>query len=420
MKKISRAQISTIKEMLYPERKNSQREWNKKILKNLKELEEENKRITEEKKNYISPEPYKIKKFKNIPSRLKFDTAKWIAQKQNKLEIFSRTLNIEQERNFSKPRPFIRNSDTITFNSTMNKPSTSVIETRPFLNDINKNNDENIYNLLNNRKTSMFEQYYSNRQNSKTYQVTNNNNFNNNINNNNNNQDFNNNQESIYNIQNQNKNINDIDSQLKEKDEAIAQLIKDYKEKYGTDEALEKMISEYYGKKDKNEINYIQMNENIYENPNYYSIDSGIILPKIPRNYIRENRKLVIENKIPLKHKQNEEPIIKNIKHKNYGKVPNYIKKYELERKIQKEEKKRQEEASKYPKGTRLLSEEERLGTLDGLIENKKEITNKIEKMPITNRTNSIRMRREELFRKLEEIEKAINMFSKKKVFVKI
>ena len=40
--------------------------------------------------------------------------------------------------------------------------------------------------------------------------------------------------------------------------------------------------------------------------------------------------------------------------------------------------------------------------------------------MPITTRTNSIRVRKEELFKKLEEIEKAIDMFSRKQVFIKV
>ena len=115
-----------------------------------------------------------------------------------------------------------------------------------------------------------------------------------------------------------------------------------------------------------------------------------------------------------------EEPVVANNKHKDYGKVPEYIKKYELEREIKKEEIKRQEEAAKYPKGTKLLSEEERISTLNGLIENKKEITNQLEKMPITTRTNSIRIRKEELCKKLEEIEKAIDMFSRKQVFIKV
>ena len=141
---------------------------------------------------------------------------------------------------------------------------------------------------------------------------------------------------------------------------------------------------------------------------------------EIQKNYIRENRKLVIENRIPLKYKKVEEPKNIEVKHKDFGKVPLYIKKYELEREMKKEEMKKMEEMAKYPKGTKLLTEEERLNTLNGLIENKKEINNKIEKMPITTRTNSIRVRKEELFNKLEEIEKAIEMFSKKQVFVKM
>ena len=66
--------------------------------------------------------------------------------------------------------------------------------------------------------------------------------------------------------------------------------------------------------------------------------DAPIILPKIQKNYIRENRQLVTENKIPTKTKFVEEK--SDAKHKDYGKVPDYIKKYELEREIMKEEKK--------------------------------------------------------------------------------
>ena len=51
---------------------------------------------------------------------------------------------------------------------------------------------------------------------------------------------------------------------------------------------------------------------------------------------------------------------------------------------------------------------------------NKKELTNQLEKMPITTRTNAVRIRKEELIKKLEEIEKAIDMFSRKHVFVKL
>ena len=145
--------------------------------------------------------------------------------------------------------------------------------------------------------------------------------------------------------------------------------------------------------------------------------DAPIILPKIHKNYIRENRQLVMENKIPTKTKFIEEK--NDAKHKDYGKVPEYIKKYELEREIRKEEIKKQEAAAKYPKGTKLLSEEERVETLNGLMNSKKELTNLLEKLPITTRTLAMQNKKDELIKKIEEVEKAIEMFSKKQVFIK-
>lgn len=405
MKKIPKAEISTIKEILYPEKKKTN-EWNKKNLKNLKEIEEKNKRIREEKKNFISPEPYKIEKFKNIPSKLKSDTKNWIMQEQNKHIIPPKTANTEQKRNYSKPRTNQKKNELTPIS---NKPSTSINDTRPFYNEINDLKEENIYNILNNKQVSMFDKYYANKKNSKMTNNIYDSNINKNFNDNINNIDIN------YN--NNLNNQEDLNEKLKEKDEAIEKLINEYKEKYGTDEALENMINEYYNKSAKKDMPSINNKANKI---NYNNNDNKIILPKIQKNYIRENRQLIIENKIPLKHKQNGEDMIQNNKHKDYGKVPEYIKKYELERQLKKEELKRQEEASKYPKGTKLLSEEERISTLNGLLENKKEITNQLEKMPITTRTNSIRIRKEELLNKLEEIEKAIEMFSKKQVFVKI
>ncbi len=405
MKKIPKAEISTIKAILYPEKKKTN-EWNKKNLKNLKEIEEKNKKIREEKKNFISPEPYKIEKFKNIPSKLKSDTKNWIMQEQNKHIIPPKTANIEQKRNYSKP-PTNQKKNELTPIS--NKPSTSINDTRPFYNENNDLKEENIYNILNNKQVSMFDKYYANKKNSKLTNNINDSKMNKNINDKINNIDIN------YN--NNSNNQEDLNEQLKEKDETIEKLINEYKEKYGTDEALENMINEYYNKSVKKDIPVINKKTN---KTNYNINDNKIILPKIQKNYIRENRQLIIENKIPLKHKQNGEDMIQNNKHKDYGKIPEYIKKYELERELKKEELKRQEEAAKYPKGTKLLSEEERISTLNGLLENKKEITNQLEKMPITTRTNSIRIRKEELLNKLEELEKAIEMFSKKQVFVKI
>jgi len=433
MKKIPRAEISTIKQMLYPEKKKSLKEWNKKNLKCLKDLEEKNKRIKEEKKNFVSPEPYKIQKFKNIPSKLKTDTMNWINREQTNNKILPKTPNINQKRNFINNRVKI-NSQENTLNPII-KPLTSNNESRPnFSNKNEVQGEENIYNILNNKTTTMFDTYYANKLKEKNMQYMNNINNNqnypteniNNINNINYNANPNNNINQVNSGNNYIQNdINQTNTDNYSRNETIEKLIKEYKEKYGSDEALENMINEYYGKiksnpeKDNfnnginNSIPKIQNNSNNNNN-------LKVVLPKIQKNYIRENRRLVIDNKVPIKHKQVEEPIIKTNKHKDYGKVPSYIKKYEHEREIKNEEIKRREEASKYPKGTKLLTEEERLNTLNGLIRNKKELTNQLEKMPITTRTNSVRIKKEELIKKLEELEKAIDMFSRKQVFIKI
>ena len=433
MKKIPRAEISTIKQMLYPEKKKSLKEWNKKNLKCLKDLEEKNKRIKEEKKNFVSPEPYKIQKFKNIPSKLKTDTMNWINREQTNNKILPKTPNINQKRNFINNRVKI-NSQENTLNPII-KPLTSNNESRPnFSNKNEVQGEENIYNILNNKTTTMFDTYYANKLKEKNMQYMNNINNNqnypteniNNINNINYNANPNNNINQVNSGNNYIQNdINQTNTDNYSRNETIEKLIKEYKEKYGSDEALENMINEYYGKiksnteKDKFNNGINNSIPKIHNNSNNNN-NLKVVLPKIQKNYIRENRRLVIDNKVPIKHKQVEEPIIKTNKHKDYGKVPSYIKKYEHEREIKNEEIKRREEASKYPKGTKLLTEEERLNTLNGLIRNKKELTNQLEKMPITTRTNSVRIKKEELIKKLEELEKAIDMFSRKQVFIKI
>ena len=434
MKKIPRAEISTIKQMLYPEKKKSLKEWNKKNLKCLKDLEEKNKRIKEEKKNFVSPEPYKIQKFKNIPSKLKTDTMNWINREQTNNKILPKTPNINQKRNFINNRVKI-NSQENTLNPII-KPLTSNNESRPnFSNKNEVQGEENIYNILNNKTTTMFDTYYANKLKEKNMQYmnnTNNNNQNypteniNNINNINYNANPNNNINQVNSGNNYIQNdINQTNTDNYSRNETIEKLIKEYKEKYGSDEALENMINEYYGKiksnTEKDDFN-IGINNSVpkIQNNSNNNNNLKVVLPKIQKNYIRENRRLVIDNKVPIKHKQVEEPIIKTNKHKDFGKVPSYIKKYELEREKKNEEIKRREEASKYPKGTKLLTEEERLNTLNGLIRNKKELTNQLEKMPITTRTNSVRIKKEELIKKLEELEKAIDMFSIKQVFIKI
>ena len=115
----------------------------------------------------------------------------------------------------------------------------------------------------------------------------------------------------------------------------IENLIKDYKEKYGSDEELEKMMNEYNINLNKPESNLDSNNNdtniqktnnsknnitttsknrkrNVIKGPTPTINDAPIILPKIHRNYIRENRQLVMENKIGTKNKFIEEKIYEN------------------------------------------------------------------------------------------------------------
>jgi ferritin-like metal-binding protein YciE len=64
------------------------------------------------------------------------------------------------------------------------------------------------------------------------------------------------------------------------------------------------------------------------------------------------------------------------------------------------------------------MGEEERLQTLADLHQTKKEINTMLEKMPIANRTQAVERRKKELEEKLMRIERTIETFSKKTVYI--
>jgi hypothetical protein len=391
-----------MKEILNPNRKGNDKMWSRKNKEDLKLIEEKKKRTKEQKEIehdlLHKNDQYKLEAFKNIPSKLKENTKNWITNEQSKHKPIQK----------SQPLAKIKSKS-------LNKPMTSSKPNRPI--KIN----ENIYNVAQEEPKSMFDKYYSSKMRTKSPAA--------NVRVN----------EFAYEEKENDTNLNNNEV-VNNHGAEIEKMIKEYKEKYGSDEELEKMINDYNINLSKPESNINENNGNninvnntpkennvktnistsstnkrkrdVHKGPTPTVNDAPIILPKIHRNYIRENRQLVMDNKITNKNKFVEEK--NDAKHKDYGKVPDYIKKYELEREI-----KKQEAASKYPKGTKLLSEEERINTLNGLINSKKEMTNLLEKMPITTRTLAMQNKKEELIKKIEEVEKAIDMFSKKQVFIK-
>lgn len=70
------------------------------------------------------------------------------------------------------------------------------------------------------------------------------------------------------------------------------------------------------------------------------------------------------------------------------------------------------------PPGTRLMGEEERIATLEELKVKKKEISQVLFSLPLSMRTDALKNKKNELEAKLNEVEKAIDTFSRKVVYV--
>ena len=64
------------------------------------------------------------------------------------------------------------------------------------------------------------------------------------------------------------------------------------------------------------------------------------------------------------------------------------------------------------------MGEEERMSTLQDLLTTKKDLINMLERMPIAQRTQAAERRKKELEEKLMRIERAIETFSKKVVYI--
>ena len=470
MKHIPRAEISTIQDVLYPLRRKGDPTWNRKNLEDIKEIKERVNKMKEEKQKELEnkPEPFKLKQFRNIPSKF-MDTKSWIIKKQKKYlennqsaeSIYiqnghdnkynkNKINNAKKELNKSAT---IRQLPKIKVKTINTNESNMIDRNRNLISNINLSKNKNLSNELNSN-TSINDIELLNHDN----KDINNNNLNNNSNKSN---TINNNNNEEFNLEKELEKVPleegpSIFEKPTNNDEEIEKLIKEYKERYGDTEMIESLIKEFEEMKQKrkarieleqqileqqkaqnNIINQpkeeeklkdsIQKYEPIIENETTTGMPvvpesnyTPFLLPKINRNYVRENIRLIVDNKIPSKKYPNL-PANKKIdeKHKNFGKVPEYIKKYEQEREKEKQEQMRRKMELKYPKGTRLLSEEERIKTLNSLKQAQIENSLILEKMPITNRTYKLQQKKDELIRKLNEIDKAIEMFSKKQVFVK-
>ena len=77
-----------------------------------------------------------------------------------------------------------------------------------------------------------------------------------------------------------------------------------------------------------------------------------------------------------------------------------------------------EEEQRKIPAGTRLMPDEERIQTLFDLKESRREVNTALEKLPVMSKTLQMERHRKQLEDKLIRIDRAIDTFSKKTVYV--
>lgn len=106
-------------------------------------------------------------------------------------------------------------------------------------------------------------------------------------------------------------------------------------------------------------------------------------------------------------------------KHRDYGKVPTYINKIKSEMKMTEEKREEARAKARMPPGTRMMTEEERVSTLEELQRQKVEVSDILFSLPISMKTEALKNKKRELEAKLLEIERAVTTFSRKVVYIK-
>ena len=87
--------------------------------------------------------------------------------------------------------------------------------------------------------------------------------------------------------------------------------------------------------------------------------------------------------------------------------------------KMTKEKREIEKAKARMPPGTRLMTEEERIQTLEELQRQKREVSDILFHLPLSMKTDALKNKKRELEVKLIEIERAMTTFSRKIVYIK-
>ena len=148
--------------------------------------------------------------------------------------------------------------------------------------------------------------------------------------------------------------------------------------------------------------------------PTPKSNELAALAPRGQSDFITRNRAKAL-TLVPPKM---DEGRMKSDLHEEFGKVPEYLEERKAKWAKEKEDMKKRMPDPSCPQGMTLMPEEERLSTLEVLKASKEEASKQLAKMPFVIETPSLKKRHSELEAKLREIENAIALFSKTKVYI--
>ncbi|BFZ02734.1 hypothetical protein BsWGS_05773 [Bradybaena similaris] len=108
------------------------------------------------------------------------------------------------------------------------------------------------------------------------------------------------------------------------------------------------------------------------------------------------------------------------LSHHEKGKVPGYLSKRKQQWQKDEEDRVANTPDPTMPVGHRLLPESERKETLDLLLKKQDEVIGQIQRLPIGADTVRVKQQRQSLEKQLVEVEEAVKIFSRPKVFIRI
>lgn len=150
--------------------------------------------------------------------------------------------------------------------------------------------------------------------------------------------------------------------------------------------------------------------------------------PQVPKAQVpmilqRSNSDFIKRNKFEAIHKSPKheiaEPTTVDTRHEEFGRIPRYLEERRVKAEREEEERLRNMPDPSCPIGMKLMPEQERIETLRVLERNKAEAMNQMTRLPFVVETPSMIRKKNDLENKLKEIERAISLFSRPKVYVK-